>query len=304
MLQQTQVSRVEGRFEAFLARFPDAASLAAAPERAVLAAWQGLGYYRRARNLQAAAQAVVARFGGQVPAELAELRSLPGVGPYTAGAIASIGHGRPAAIVDTNVARVLLRIEGRPGASDDPATLRWCWTRAEALVAAAEEPGRLNEGLMELGSTVCTIAAPRCAACPVRAACVARRDGLTASIPAAKRAARRTRVRFHAAVCVRGGRVLLERRGDAGLWAGLWQPPTVESDERLGAEEVAARLGLGPLAETGRFVHLTSHREVEFVLFAGRGAARRGRAWVARDELAEYPLSNPMRRAVAEAMGR
>ena len=137
MLQQTQVSRVVGRFEAFVERFPDVATLAAAPEQAVLAAWQGLGYYRRARNLHAAAKAVVDRHRGEVPAELAQLRELPGVGAYTAGAIASIGHGRVAAIVDTNVARVLLRVAGRPGSTADPASMRWCWERAVRMKRSA-----------------------------------------------------------------------------------------------------------------------------------------------------------------------
>jgi A/G-specific adenine glycosylase len=303
MLQQTQVSRVVGRFEAFVERFPDVATLAAAPEQAVLAAWQGLGYYRRARNLHAAAKAVVDRHRGEVPAELAQLRELPGVGAYTAGAIASIGHGRVAAIVDTNVARVLLRVAGRPGSTADPASMRWCWERAEALVRLAESPSRFNEGLMELGSTVCTSSSPRCGTCPVRDACAARREGTVDRIPAAKPKAARKRVFFHVAVCVRAGRILLERRGDHGLWSGLWQPPTVECEDRLTAADVARRLGTGPLVARGEVEHRTSHRDVTFVLFAATGGrAGRGRTWVERATLADYPLCNPMRTVAAEAL--
>lgn len=303
MLQQTQVSRVAGRFEAFLERFPDVAALAAAPEQAVLAAWQGLGYYRRARNLHAAAKAVVDRYGGRVPAELDELKALPGVGAYTAGAIASIGHGRVAAIVDTNVARVLLRVAGRPGSTADPASMRWCWERAESLVRLAESPSRLNEGLMELGSTVCTTASPRCDGCPLRKACVARRDGTVDRIPAPKPAAVRKPVVFHVAMCVRDGRILLERRGDRGLWSGLWQPPTVESVRKLAAAEVARRLGVGSLTPRGEFEHRTSHRDVTFVVFTARGGRGDGvRTWVERSRLADFPLSNPMRKAAVEAL--
>ena len=303
MLQQTQVSRVVGRFEAFIERFPDVATLAAAPEQAVLAAWQGLGYYRRARHLHAAAKAVVERHRGEVPAELVELRSLPGVGAYTAGAIASIGHGRAAAIVDTNVARVLLRVAGRPGSTADPASMRWCWERAESLVLLAASPSRLNEGLMELGSTVCTSSSPRCEACPLRGACAARREGTVDRIPAAKPKPVRKRVFFHVALCVRGGRILLERRGDRGLWSGLWQPPTVECDERLPAGVVAKRLGVGALTVRGELEHRTSHRDVTFVLLDAKGGrAGRGRTWVARARLADFPLCNPMRVVAAGAI--
>jgi A/G-specific adenine glycosylase len=303
MLQQTQVSRVAGRFEAFVERFPDVATLAAAPEQAVLAAWQGLGYYRRARNLHAAAKAVVERHRGEVPAGLDELRALPGVGAYTAGAIASIGHGKVAAIVDTNVARVLLRIAGRPGSTSDPASMRWCWERAESLVRLAESPSRLNEGLMELGSTVCTSASPRCSTCPLRGRCVARREGTVDRIPAPKVKATRRPVHFHVVVCVRQGRILLERRGEDGLWAGLWQPPTVESPTRLSPAEVARRLGSGPLEPRGELTHRTSHRDVTFHLFTARGGrAGPGRAWVSREGLPDYPLSNPMRTVAADAL--
>lgn len=303
MLQQTQVSRVVGRFEAFIERFPDVATLAAAPEQAVLAAWQGLGYYRRARHLHAASKAVVERHRGEVPAELVELRALPGVGAYTAGAIASIGHGRAAAIVDTNVARVLLRVAGRPGSTADPASMRWCWERAESLVLLASSPSRLNEGLMELGSTVCTSSSPRCEACPLRGACTARRDGTVDRIPAAKPKPVRKRVFFHVALCVRGGRILLERRGDRGLWSGLWQPPTVEWDERLPAGVVAKRLGVGALTVRGELEHRTSHRDVTFVLLDAKGGrAGRGRTWVERARLADFPLCNPMRVVAAGAI--
>ena len=160
MAQQTQVRRVAERFERLLRRFPTPAAMAAAPLADVLEEWQGLGYYRRARMLHAAAAAIVERHGGRVPRQLEALLDLPGVGPYTAGAVASIAFGARAPIVDGNVARVLLRVAGVELAADAPRAQRWCWERAEALVARAGSPAILNEGLMELGATICTPAAP------------------------------------------------------------------------------------------------------------------------------------------------
>lgn len=309
MLQQTQVSRVVERFESFLRRFPTVAALAKADEQAVLAAWQGLGYYGRARRLHAAAKAIVERFGGEVPADPEVLRSLPGIGRYTAGAIASVGFGRREPIVDTNVVRVLMRVAGRPGPADDRANVAWAWERAAALVAAAGDPAAFNEGLMELGALLCPAnGRPNCDACPVAARCAARAAGNPASIPSASKSVTRRRIYHHVVLVRREGAILLERRPERGLWAAMWQAPTLEGDERLDAEAIRARLAPRPrrLRAIGEFVHPTSHREVVFVVHEGTlpsGDAGPGRVWVRPDELDGYPLSNPMRSMVGEWLG-
>jgi A/G-specific adenine glycosylase len=205
MLQQTQVSRVLPRYGAFLAAFPGLADLAAADEHDVLAAWTGLGYYRRARLLHAAARAVVGEHGGRMPESAEVLRRLPGVGAYTAGAIASIVHGRAEPIVDGNIARVLMRVHGRPGRHQDSAVMKWAWGRAAELVVTARRPGVFNEGMMELGAVVCTPRSPRCGACPLAKACVARACGRQEEIPMPKARAERTRVHCATAM-VRDGR--------------------------------------------------------------------------------------------------
>lgn len=182
MLQQTTVATVVPYWERFLARFPDVQSLAAAPEEDVLAHWSGLGYYRRARQLHAAARQVVAEFGGALPGDVDAWRGLPGIGPYAAGAIASLGLGLPEAAVDANVRRVLgrwLGISGQPGSL--PA--RTVEDLARALVRG-DRPGAWNEALMELGALVCQARAPHCEACPVRASCGAHQLGI-ADAPAA-----------------------------------------------------------------------------------------------------------------------
>lgn len=312
MLQQTQVSRVLEKWPGFLARFPTLEALAAADEHDVLAAWSGLGYYRRARLLHEAARDIVARFGGEPPHSAGALRSLPGVGRYTAGAIASIVFNEPEPIVDGNVRRVLLRIAGRdlaPAPAD-----RWAWTRAEALALAAHGQGvvaAFNEGLMELGATVCMPRSPRCEACPVRDLCVASRKGLTDRIP---RATARPVVRaiyVSALVLHRGDAVLLQRRGARGLWANMWEPPSIErADSFAGKLDVAAlarellpgRTRAAP-RRVGTFDHQTTHRLVRFEVW--RAEAPAGvplppslRATTA-DDLPSIAISNAHRRVLA-----
>ncbi|MDI9403338.1 MAG: A/G-specific adenine glycosylase [Limnohabitans sp.] len=313
MLQQTQVSRVVEKFEPFLARFPTPAALAAATEDEVLAAWQGLGYYRRARLLHAAAKAVVERHAGEVPTDPEALRALPGVGRYTAGAVSSIVFGAREPIVDGNVTRVFQRVEAREGSASDTAVQAWAWERAEAFVAAARAPGVANEALMELGATVCTPATPRCGACPLRAQCAAFAAGRVDEIPAPKkRVARKDLVLVTACVRRTDGAVLLEQRPRGGLWGGLWQPPAVESADGadLAPRAVGELLGLpatAALAAVGEVPFMTTHRAVRFVVFVakvrGSGAAfaARGRVWVAADALGEFALSNAAKRVLASA---
>lgn len=312
MLQQTQASRVAERFPRVIERFPTPAHLARAEVGELLTLWSGLGYYRRARGLHAAAGEIVARFQGRVPSDPADLRTLPGVGRYTAGAVASLAFDRPEPIVDGNVTRVLLRVHGRDLDPASPATARWVWERAGELVGAAAEPGMLNEALMELGAVVCTPRAPACPSCPLRGACVARRAGEQDRIPRPKKRPARRSLHAAAAVVVdRSGRVLLERRAPGGLWGGLWQAPTLESaDAPPPPRELARHAGARALRRVEAFTFKTTHRDVLFVVYRGRpvddppadgpGPARR---WVSPDGLDGLGLSSAQRGLIGRALG-
>lgn len=298
MLQQTQVGRVVPAFEAFIKAFPDIRALARAPQSRVLAAWTGLGYYRRARLLHAAARAVVAEHGAVVPGDPVALRLLPGIGPYTAGAIASIVHDRPEPIVDGNVARVLMRIEGKEGRHRDAAVTKWAWARARSLVTAAASPAAFNEGLMELGAVICTPRSPRCGRCPLTGCCVARRSGRQGQIPAPKERADRTRV-YCATAVVRDdlGRFLVRRRAGTGLWPGMWEAPTVESSRRIPKADLQA-MGLAAQRRAASFEFVTTRRTLRFTVWEGIlvGRPPPAFAWKSRAQLARLPLSSPQRR--------
>lgn len=262
MLQQTRVDTVCGYYAAWLKRFPDLDALASAPEPAVLKAWEGLGYYRRARNLHAAARVVRERWGGSVPSTSEELRELPGVGEYTAGAVASIAFGEAVPAVDGNVRRVLSRWYDVPDAS-----ARWLRRTAGALVDD-ERPGDWNQALMELGATICTPRSARCDACPVDWACAARAAGTVDDRPARKgKPAPREAVYALAVLAAPDGSVLLERRPAGGLLGGMWAFPEREvadgEDARTAATEIVVDLpGLanGVSAEEPRALPPVRHR--------------------------------------------
>jgi len=242
LLQQTRVEVAIPYFRRFLERFPDPGSLAAAGEEEVLALWSGLGYYRRARLLREAAREVVAA-GGEIPRRAAELEKLPGIGPYTAAAVASIAFGERVAVLDGNVARVMARRLGFAGPIESRAARDRLRDAALGLVDP-ERPGDSNQALMELGATLCSPRGPRCGSCPLAAGCVARERDLADSIPMARKRPRPRRVRLVAArVEDAGGRWLLFRRGDdEELLPGLWEPPIVPG-ERPEAALFAARYG-------------------------------------------------------------
>ncbi|HSA24280.1 MAG TPA: A/G-specific adenine glycosylase, partial [Myxococcota bacterium] len=226
MAQQTRLETVQPYFERFLIRFPDLAALAAASLDDVLAMWSGLGYYRRARLLHRAARRVVEVHGGALPADPQALRALPGVGRYTAGAIASVAFGLPEPVLDGNVKRVLSRLLDLELAVDSAAGERRLWTEAETLVRASGDPSALNQGLMELGALICSPLSPACQECPLAPACLARRAGTQAKRPV--RAPRRApRVQPMAALVVRraDGAVLLRKNPPEGLFGGLWSVP-------------------------------------------------------------------------------
>ena len=216
MLQQTRVAAVIAHYHEFLRRFPTVQKLAAAREASVLAAWSGLGYYRRARMLRAAARVIVREHGGKFPASEAGLRELPGIGRYTAAAIASIAFGESTAVVDGNVERVLQRVAGKRLAGEE------LWAAANCSLDT-KRPGDFNQAMMELGAVVCTPRAPSCLTCPVVELCATRGElaGVGKQAPQKKR-------EIHYALHCRNGDVLLVRRArDAALMAGMWELPEV-----------------------------------------------------------------------------
>jgi A/G-specific adenine glycosylase len=267
MLQQTRVKTVEDYFPRFLQAYPTVAHLACADIGDVLGAWSGLGYYRRARALYAGAREVVAKYGGKLPADAGTLRTISGIGPYTAGAIASIAFGAQEPLVDGNVARVLARLFALRCDVRSPAGSRELWALATELVPA-ERPGRHNEALMELGATICLPREPRCDACPVRDLCAARREGIQNELPIAKKKKPPREMSMLALVSRRGKRVLLGRRRPGGLFGGLWEPPMVEDGASSAEASLSELLGatVGAMKRVGEQTHVLTHRRVRITI--------------------------------------
>jgi A/G-specific adenine glycosylase len=236
MLQQTQVETVTPYYRRWLKRFPHVRALAAASQQEVLALWEGLGYYARARNFHRAAQKVVADHNGRIPRTLEGLLALPGIGRYTAAAIASIAFGLDVAVLDGNVKRVLARVFNYTGDVKSPRSERELWSLARSLVPAGRA-GDYNQALMDLGRAICTPRRPACPVCPVRDFCLARARGDAELRPVKKAKAPSPQVRAVAAVLRdAGGRLLLVQRPAEGLLGGLWALPggMAEGEESLG----------------------------------------------------------------------
>lgn len=296
MLQQTTVGAVVPYYRRFLRAFPTARALASARLDDVLAAWSGLGYYRRARHLHQAARTVVARHGGRFPRGLEDALALPGVGRYTAGAVLSIAYSLPVPVVDGNVARVLSRLL----LIEDPRTAasrRRLWGAATALVEASPDaPGDLNQALMELGATVCLPRRPACGACPVSRRCAARAAGREDQIPSPPRRRPPVEVRSAVAVVLRGGRLLLVRRRDTSLMQGLWELPPARS--RGSADGLRLRLER-PVATVR---HAITYRRLRIDVHPARllSKPRKGRhRWVTRGDLHRLPTSSIVRKVLA-----
>ncbi|MCM3591587.1 A/G-specific adenine glycosylase [Brevibacillus borstelensis] len=229
MLQQTRVETVKPYYQNFMEKFPTVEALADAPEEEVLKAWEGLGYYSRARNLQSAAREVKTRYGGVVPDKPEEIATLKGIGPYTAGAILSIAYEKPEPAVDGNVMRVFSRLLLMTDDIAKPATR----IKVEHLVRQVIPEGRagdFNQALMELGALVCVPRTPQCLTCPVFDYCLARREGVQEELPVKGKAKPPRPVNLQVAVVRHGDRVLMNRRPEQGLLAGMWQFPMVETD--------------------------------------------------------------------------
>jgi A/G-specific adenine glycosylase len=310
MLQQTQVKTVRSYYERWMARFPTLAALANAPEDDVLHAWQGLGYYSRARNLQKGAKAVVTDHGGRVPRTVPLLLSLPGVGPYSAGAIASIAHGERAAIVDGNVVRVLCRFFGLSGDPTRAPLKAELWRLAEAAVPETR-PGDFNQAMMELGATVCTPRGPECGQCPVAKACVARKTARAESLPELPKRRATVAVPRAAAVVFRGERVLVVKAEEAApRWAGMWQFPSSDvarAEAASVAAERAVRETVGLVVSVGESTftvrHSVTHHRITLDVFrtvSRQGAPRPVRceefAWKRPSELPELAMPAAHRR--------
>ena len=305
MLQQTQVATVIPFYERFIARFPDVAALAAAPVDEVMRLWSGLGYYARARNLHRAAQAVVDAHRGRFPLSVDELLALPGVGRSTAAAIVALATGRRHAILDGNVKRVLARHFGIGGPVDSAAVLAKLWSLAESQVPARSVE-RYTQGLMDLGATVCLRASPACDRCPVRATCIALRDGRVAELPGRK--ARRTSPerRIAMLVIVSRGEVLVEKRPSPGIWGGLWSLPEAPADADPAAW-AAQTLGLRVegVDALEPFTHAFTHFTLGVTPWLVRvtGALPEARepfaTWLALQEAPAAALPAPVKRLIA-----
>ena len=285
MLQQTRAEAVAPRYEEFLARFPTVEALAASSEEAVLKAWEGMGYYSRARNLRRAAMEVVRR--GGFPQSAKEWQKLPGVGAYTAAAVASIAFDEAAPALDGNQARVLARLLAFEETVDTPQRLR---AQAEALIDR-ERPGDYNQALMDLGSGVCTPRAPKCGLCPVAAFCAARAGGDAESYPHLPPPIARREVEVTVVLAYLGGRVLVRRRPSKGLLAGLWEFPNFS--EGTLAEALPGARATGELARSRHvFTHLVWNMRG---LRAEAEALPEGMRAVDADELRALPFPTALR---------
>lgn len=318
MLQQTQVASVTPYFLRFMEHFPDVQALAAAPLEDVLKAWEGLGYYRRARHLKQAAERIAA---DGWPSSAAGWRELPGIGPYSASAISAIAQGEPEAVVDGNVLRVFSRVW------DDPRDIGKAATRtdfhARLLPFAADDPSRFNQAIMELGALVCRPSVPACAACPLRPDCLAHARGTLAERPVKQARAKVPLVEVSVALVRRRGRVLVQRRRDDAMLGGLWEFP---GGKREAGEDALACLVRELKEETGltldpatavpflTFDHAYSHftlRLSAFLCDQARGRARSREAqplrWASAADLDALPFPAANTRLLAalrESEGR
>lgn len=307
MLQQTQVETVIPYFQRFIQRFPDLPSLAMAEESEVLQVWEGLGYYSRARNLHKAARLIVADYAGQIPADVAALKSLPGIGAYTAGAIASIAFGDPEPALDANIRRVTIRLLDlhEPPRSKTDAKL---WEFARQILPTSRI-GDYNQALMDLGSAVCTPTNPQCQPCPLKSDCLAFQHGTQSELPVRKLKVKVPHKLVVAAVITRGSEVLLARRPADGMLGNLWEYPggsVPENTSDLSGGLLAlleARFGLSVevKSQLGVFKHAYTHFRITLHAFtcqlpdANKILLPPGFAWVKIAELSEFPMGKVAR---------
>ena len=306
MLQQTQVATVIPYFERFVDALPDVRALAAASEDRVLALWSGLGYYRRARYLHAAAQRCLVQHDGELPRDFESLAALPGIGRSTAGAILALAHGRRHAILDGNVKRVLSRYHGVGGWPGERVVENALWSHAGTHTPETRVAD-YTQAIMDLGATVCTRANPRCDVCPHAQVCIAHRDGTTATIPAARPArALPEKHTFFVVLRDEYDRVLLQRRPPQGVWPGLWSLPEA-ADER-DARALASRLAdleHGTAVALPGILHVFTHFRLHASPIEWRGVCARSAVadypairWYSRAEIADLGIPAPVRKVL------
>jgi A/G-specific adenine glycosylase len=304
MLQQTQVATARPYFERFVAAFPDVRALAAAPLERVLERWSGLGYYRRAHHLHAAARAIVERHGGEFPRERAAIEALPGIGRSTAAAIAAFAFGACAPILDGNVKRVLARHRGIAGFPGEPRVERALWDAAESLCPVGDIEA-YTQGMMDLGATLCTRTEPRCDMCPVADDCVARIERRTGELPSPRPRKTVPQRATRVLVIEHARSILFERRPPTGVWSGLWSLPEAALDAdveavlhaRFGLES-SSREALAPVTHAFTHYTLTMHPERVVVKRAIDRAAERAVVWLPREDAIGAALPAPIRRLV------
>ena len=340
MLQQTQVDTVIPYYERWMKRFPTLKSLAESPLSEVLKYWAGLGYYRRARMLHQGARKVQKEWGGRIVQSIAQLQRLPGIGRYTAGAIASIAFGEPVPVLDGNVKRVLARLLAMREAVDTTEGEKKLWGMAEKIVSPSPSPlpagervrvrgnpGDLNQSLMELGATVCLPENPRCNICPVGKFCDARRLGREEDFPVVKRKERTEKIRTAALILRNNGKVLIQKQPENGRWGGLWMFPHWPSKKSM-TRALNAGTGLPRHARMGAETAPLQHRltvnhgftkyrvRLEVFECAARGrkyffgtspkkilpSSRLIRRWIKFSDLSSLPLPSPHRKIAEEIL--
>lgn len=327
MLQQTQVKTVIPYWERWMRELPDVTALAAAPEQRLLKLWEGLGYYTRVRNLQKAAQHLVAKHAGQFPRAFDDVLALSGVGRYTAGAIASIAFNAPAPILDGNVIRVLTRLFAITANPRDKATNTQLWELAARLVEAAAPRqhfafcnpdlvvsgpcSAINQSLMELGATVCTPHSPQCLRCPVRTHCAAHREGRVDELPNLGPRATATNREFHTFVVERDGKFLVTQRPAGIVNAGLWEFPNHEVTGQCGTPATSLKQLLNlsahcePLCEVKHTItrYRITQRAFCVVLKAKLPPPAEGYHWLTLTELHRLPFTSAHKRILAHVAG-
>lgn len=307
ILQQTRVDQGLSYWERFMEKYPRVQDLAAAPEQEVLKLWQGLGYYSRARNLHRTAQLIANEHGGSFPQTAAQLGTLPGIGPYTAAAIASICFDEAVPVLDGNVFRLVSRLFMEAAPIDKASSRKVFETHAGQLLLTSE-PGTSNQAMMELGSLVCTPREPDCPSCPLANLCLARQSGRTAEFPVKLGKTLIKEEFLHYFLIESKNGLLLTRRGVGGYWAGLYEPPLLKGSvawsEREFREKAEAFLGLSenPPILLERTVHQLSHRKLHISLWRAEAPQLSGYRTVPRPELAGLPYPVVLARLLGKVL--
>jgi len=306
MLQQTQVSTVIPYYERFLTAFPALSDLAQASESEVLSLWSGLGYYSRAKNLHRGAQYINLHHGGELPKTRQELLQVPGIGPYTAGAISCIAFGLKEPLVDGNVERVFARYFGFRKPLGSPEAKTFFWKKASDLVKSSKDPSSFNQGLMEIGSLVCVKSTPKCFSCPLQTNCTALKKNLTEKLPIKKKRKSPLSVHFIKLVIEQNGRFFTQQNSDTNWWSGLWDFPSFRiSGVEDWFDEFEKKInGFKPhrFKELSHQKHTVTHHRLEVIpihLKVKKRPKLAGR-WVTLDELKDLPKSALVAKILAQ----